>query len=406
MKVVLAPLGTRGDVQPMIGLGVALQRAGHAVTLCAAENYADWIRSFGLPYCRGGRDAEALIRERGESMENPIAVLRGARDVIDEPFPLLRTACEGADLLIGTVLLTLGPSVAEALGIPFYWAAYAPQALPTAELPPPLGFPVWRRPWLNRLTWAVMGALSNAVGRKVVNRRRAELGLPAIADVYRHMQASPVLFAADAALATPPRDWPSLCQPTGAWLLEQSTPLPAEVERFIAAGAPPVYIGFGSMPVADPIARTGAIIAAVKASGSRALISRGWAGLGESRGVPDSCLLVGALSHELLFPKLAAVVHHGGAGTTTLAARAGVPQVIVPHLFDQPYWGARMHELGVSPPPLRKNFKADALAGALRQATGDPGLASAARALGERLGSTNGAVTAAQFLTDQHGGRG
>lgn len=402
MKVVLAPVGTRGDVQPMIGLGVALQRAGHAVTLCAAENYADWIREHGLTYARGGRDAETLMRERGESMGNPIAVLRGARDVIDEPFVLLRDACQGADLLIGTVLLTIGPSIAEGLGIPFYWAAYAPQGLPTSELPPPLGFPLWRRPWLNRLAWALMGRMSNALARSIVNRRRIELGLHTIADVYRHMEGSPVLFAVDAALASPPADWCSPCQQTGTWCLEQAEPLPEEVERFLAAGPPPIYIGFGSMPIQDPIARLQVLVDAVKASGCRALISGGWAGLGERAALPASCLRVGALNHSRLFPRVSAVVHHGGAGTTATAARAGVPQIVIPHLFDQPYWAARVHALGVAPPPLPKKLRAAQLAAAIRTAQSDPDLARTARQLGEKLRASDGARVTVQFLQSRH----
>jgi len=405
VKVVLAPVGTRGDVQPMIGLGVALQRAGHAVTLCAAENDADWVREHGLAYARGGRDAETLIRERGESMGNPIAVLRGARDVIDEPFALLRAACHDADLLIGTVLLTLGPSIAEGLGIPFYWAAYAPQGLPTSELPPPLGFPLWRRPWLNRLAWALMGRMSNALARSTVNRRRSEMGLRAIADVYRHMEDSPVLFAADPALASPPADWRSPCQQTGSWWLEQTQPLPEEVERFLAAGPAPIYIGFGSMPIKNPLARLRVLVEAVHASGCRALISAGWAGLGEQAVLPASCLPVGALNHSRLFPRLSAVVHHGGAGTTAAAARAGVPQVVIPHLFDQPYWAARVHALGVAPAPLPKNVRAAQLATAIRTAQSDSGLARSARQLGEQLQASDGATATVRILESRHANR-
>ncbi len=405
MKVVLAPVGTRGDVQPMIALGLALQRAGHAVTLCAAENYADWIREHGLDYARGGRDAETLVRERGESMGNPIAVLRGARDVIDEPFVPLRAACQGADLLIGTVLLTIGPSIAAGLGIPFYWAAYAPQALPTSELPPPLGFPLWRRPSLNRLAWALMGRMSNALARSVVNRRRAELGLGAISDVYRHMEASPVLFAVDAALASPPADWRSPAQQTGTWWLEQTQPLPEEVERFLAEGPPPIYIGFGSMPIRNPLARLRVIVDAVSASGCRALISAGWAGLGQQAALPASCLPIGALNHSRLFPRLAAVVHHGGAGTTAAAARAGVPQIVIPHLFDQPYWAAQVHALGVAPAPLPKRFRAAELAAAIRAAHSDAGLAQAARQLGTRLQAQDGARATVQLLESRHASR-
>lgn len=404
MRAVLAPIGSRGDVQPMLALGLALLRAGHSVLVCAAENYAELVREHGLAYARGGRDAEAMMREQGESLGNPIAVMRAGRAVIDEQFGVLHAACAGADLLVGTILLSMGPTVAEARRIPFYWAGYVPSCLPTSELPPPLGLPPWRRPWLNRAVWRLMGAASNWVARAVINRRRIELGLAPIPDVYRHLEAHPVLLAAEPLLAQPPADSRAPTYQTGSWILAQTAPLPAQVERFLADGPPPVYIGFGSMPSADPARRTRTLVDAVLASGRRAILSSGWAKLAEVP-LPDSCLRVDEINHQRLFPRMAAVVHHGGAGTTTSAARAGVPQVIVPHLFDQPFWAWRMHALGVAPPPVHKRASAGRLAAAIRQATEDAGMADRARALAQRLQESDGVGAAVRILERHVPGR-
>lgn len=133
---------------------------------------------------------------------------------------------------------------------------------------------------------------------------------------------------------------------TGAWLLRDERPLPAELVEFLDAGAPPVYVGFGSMPMraSHDVARTA--IEAVRAQGRRVVVSRGWADLSpiDDR---DDCVAVGEVNHQALFERVAAVVHHGGAGTTTTAARAGAPQVVVPQGADQPYWATRVRDLGI-----------------------------------------------------------
>ena len=402
MKVVLAPVGTRGDVQPLLALGVALSQAGHGVTFCAAESYAPLVREAGLSYARGGREMETLIRERGESLGNPFAGARASRMVLDEQFELVRPACQGADVLIGTSVLLLGPSIAAGLRIPFYFTGYIPNCLPTGELPPPFGFPLWRRPWLNRLLWRLMGSAANLMTRRHINRLRAQLSLPAVADVYTHLQDSQVLFALDPAVGAPPADIDNAALQTGFWFLEQTAPLPAEVEAFLADGPPPIYIGFGSMASDDPAARTAALVDAVSRSGRRALISSGPSGLGAG-GLPSSCLVVGSLNHQRLFPRVAAIVHHGGAGTTMTAARAGIPQVLVPHMFDQPYWAQRMHALGVAPPAVPKRFSPEVLAAAIEQACTDPALTRAATTLADKIRACDGVGAAVRFLEQRHG---
>jgi UDP:flavonoid glycosyltransferase YjiC (YdhE family) len=161
---------------------------------------------------------------------------------------------------------------------------------------------------------------------------------------------------------------------TGAWFMPESEELPADVEAFLAAGPPPVYVGFGSMQDPDAAGTSRRVLDAVRRAGVRVLLSRGWAGLGEVE-LPSTALRIGSLPHGKLFPRCAAVVHHGGAGTTANATRAGVPQVIIPHEVDQFYWGHRVWTLGLSPPPIpKRRLSAEALAAAIRTCIEDAGM--------------------------------
>jgi vancomycin aglycone glucosyltransferase len=224
-------------------------------------------------------------------------------------FAGLPDATAGADLIVGAGLQMAAPSVAERHGVPYRYVAYAPLVFPSADYPPfMLPLPELPR-WVNRLLWAL--AVSGY-----------ELG-PA---------------------------------------------LPPKLEAFLANGPPPVYLGFGSMTDTDPAATTRVLVEAVERAGCRALVSEGWAGLGWTP-LPEGVLSIGSVSHARLFPRTAAVVHHGGAGTTATAARAGVPQIVVPHVFDQIYWGRRVAALGLGPPAIpRTQLTAERLADAIREA--------------------------------------
>jgi len=393
MRIVLAPVGTRGDVQPLIALGKALQRAKHDVTVCAATNFERLVTDNDLKFIDGGPDAETVIRQSGESVRNPIVFLKAGRAVLLTQFELLRRACVGADMLVGTLLLTLGPTVAEHLRIPFAWAGFFPHCAPTEEWPPPILPSVKHGARFNRVGWRVAGALTNVAVRGVVNRARKEVGLAPIADVFAASEAQPMIFAADPALSSAPRDWKWKHHQTGYWFLEQDAPLPADVDAFLQTQ--PVYIGFGSMPIDNVKRRMRIIVDGVRLSGRTALISSGWAGL-SSDDLPASCKLVGALDHARLFPRVSATIHHGGAGTTSTAARAGSPQVIVPHMMDQTYWGDRVRALGLGPPSLPRNFTANALASAIRQVTEDSGFRERARLVSERM--SDGTEAAVKLL--------
>jgi vancomycin aglycone glucosyltransferase len=232
-----------------------------------------------------------------------------------------------------------------------------------------------------------------------LNAERAKIGLGPVASVRREMFTDRPWLAADPVLAPVfPLAGMDVVQ-TGAWMISDQTPLPDELENFLADGAPPIYLGFGSMRASDQTGRV--LIEAVRALGLRAILSQGWANL-RPQDAGDDCFSAGDLSHARLFPRMAAIVHHGGAGTTATAARAGRPQVIIPHNYDQFYWAHRVQELGVGVSgPLRDDLSVDALVRALRECL-QPDVAIRAQALPSRM-ELHGARIAAERLVNEFG---
>ncbi|WP_262298330.1 glycosyltransferase [Microvirga sesbaniae] len=210
-------------------------------------------------------------------------------------------------------------------------------------------YPGWPHPpelTDNLGLWAFNAQAKNALFGQAVNTHRAAIGLPILDNVRDHVFTHRPWLASDPVLSPWRTTDLNDAVQTGAWILSDSRPLPAELEAFLASGEPPVYVGFGSMAMhaAEDPARTA--IEAVRAQGRRVILGHGWANLALIDDQED-CFAVGEVNQQALFARVAAVVHHGGAGTTTAAARAGVPQVVVPQVADQPYWASRVTELGI-----------------------------------------------------------
>jgi UDP:flavonoid glycosyltransferase YjiC (YdhE family) len=398
-RIVLATSGSRGDVQPMVALALRLREAGHAVKLCAPPNFKGWADHLELPFASVSIDMKALLVLHREKIARPftLATKFGGtlRDDINLQFATLPASLESADMLVGASLLLAGPSLAESRGLPYFHVALCPQTLPSLEHPPPFIPFATRKGAVNRLLWGVQRVFFNRLLRSTLNRHRAALGLGKVGDVFDHIGRPGLLVASDPELAPVPGDVTVPCVQTGAWPLPASGELPDALERFLAAGPPPVYIGFGSMTVADPAATTHLIVDALHASGRRAVISQGWAGLGE-RNLPESCCLAGNVHHALLFPRMAVIVHHGGAGTVAAAARAGVPQIIVPHLLDQYYWADRLHRIGLGPPSIpQTRLRVDNLTSAIDECLSDGEMSARAERMGRDLREAGDGIAAA-----------
>jgi vancomycin aglycone glucosyltransferase len=227
----------------------------------------------------------------------------------------------------------------------------------------------------NAQRWASNVRAWNNRALERINHNRLRRGLAPIDDVLRYNITNHPWLATDAALAPVPTAPGMEIFQTGAWILEDSTPFVPEIVEFLAKGEPPIYLGFGSMPAPEGVSRT--LVDAVRAVGRRTILSRGWADLGLIDEAPD-CIAVGDVSHQALFPRVAAAVHHGGAGTVASAARAGVPQVVVPMFSDQFYWASRVRALGIGSSVVG-TLTTETLATALREV-----LESAVLALSER----------------------
>ncbi|WP_248966218.1 glycosyltransferase [Sphaerisporangium perillae] len=253
---------------------------------------------------------------------------------------------------------------------------------------------------LNRVLWEQDAQRVNALYGEALNSHRPAIGLPPVDNVRDYVFTDQPWLAADATL------WPSqgmtdldLVQ-TGAWILPDDRPLPQELEAFLDAGAPPVYVGFGSMAAHAPKDIAQVAIEASRAHGRRVLLARGWADLAPIDDV-DDCFVFGEVNQQALFRQVAAVVHHGGAGTTTTAARAGAPRVVVPQIADQPRWAARVAELGIGSAHDGPTPTFDSLSAALRTAL-TPETRTRARAVAGTI-RTDGATVAAKLLLDAVG---
>ena len=397
--MLLSTYDSHGGVEPLVGLAVRLRAPGAEVRVCAPPDCAERLAGVGVPLVPVGPPVRPLVH--GATPPSAADVPRRAAELIAAQFGTLAAAAGGCDALVATGLMPAAAgarSVAEKLGIHSVYASCCPIFLPSPHHPP---HPLPGRPFPPDVTDnGVLNDLDvqsyNALFGAALNTHRASIGLPPVDNVRAHILTGHPWLAADPTLAPwqEPADLDVVR--TGAWILPDERPLPAELEAFLDAGTPPVYVGFGSMRAPKDIARVA--IEAIRALGRRALVSRGWAGLAliDDR---DDCFAVGEVNQQALFGRVAAVVHHGGAGTTTTAARAGAPQVVVPQMADQPYWAGRMAGLGIGTAHDGPAPTTGSLSAALRTAL-TPQTRARATALADTI-RTDGATVAATLLLDK-----
>ncbi len=368
MRVVVAGFGTRGDVQPMLALALVLRARGHEVKVCAPPDFTAWVQELGLPFGAVGESMQSIV-ERAADRHGNVGLRAAAREMprqATEQFAQLAPHVAGIDVLVAASLSSAGPSLAEKHGFRYRYVVFSPSLVPSAAHPAPFVVSQTLPGWLNRASWWMTHRVHQSFFRSGINAERAKLGLPPVGSVFDHLAWHDTIIASEPSIAGLPPETPAGVVQTGAWFMPEHEELPADLSAFLEAGPPPVYIGFGSMPDSDPVQTSRRVLEAVQQAGVRALLSRGWAGLGKVD-LPPTVRVIGPTAHGKLFPRVAAVVHHGGAGTTANAARSSVPQIIVPHLLDQYFWCYRVWRLGLSPPPIRKGrLRADALAAAIR----------------------------------------
>ncbi len=356
LRVVLASVGTRGDVQPMVAVALALAARGHEPLLMAPPDFESWVSSFGLAFRPLGQDMRAFIANQPQMLSgNAWRSYRAIRNFYAGETPRqaasLIDACRGADALLWAGGVLCAPAVAEHLGLPALGLFYSTCSVPSDDHPPPTNTRHGRPAWVNRLKWTLVGALlADPIGRPL-NRQRRALGLPSLPFRRQIFEGPSLVLACDPALLPPDPAWADRIPSIGFIFLEDPTPLDAELEAWLDAGPAPVYIGFGSMSGAGPARVEGLVAEAMQAVGRRALVGTGWGGL-SGLALPAGSRRVGDVAHARLFPRVAVVVHHGGAGTTASALRAGVPQVVLPLILDQYHHAHRLHLAGLVPRPV------------------------------------------------------
>ncbi len=418
MKVLITTYGTFGDVQPYVALGKGLKNSGHQVVLGTSERFRDFVEGHGLTFGSMGDGLLAIIdtdqgRNMLENTTNIIDVVKHNIKLAKQFKPLqiaqLRDTWELAksikpDFILYHPKTGAAPHIAEKLGVGCALVTPIPMFVPTSEWPFPVLPNIKLGRWYNRLSYKIITALSGIILGKYIRNFRDEIGLKPMANFNLLKDGDgrdiPVLHLISEAVIPRPADWPTNAYMTGYCYLEREkdwTP-PADLQSFLDKGSPPVYVGFGSMAGRNPRQLTKIVVGALQCAGVRGLIATGWGGM-KCEDLPGSILEIESAPHDWLFPQVAAVVHHGGAGTTAAGLRWGRPSVVVPFFGDQPFWGHHVHTLGAGTKPIpRKKLTADQLAAAIKDAVSNPDIYKKAEEIGKRIRQEDGVGNAMDVI--------
>jgi UDP:flavonoid glycosyltransferase YjiC (YdhE family) len=403
MKLLIATYGTEGDARPFAALCRGLMDAGHEAHLLADTATLGSAHALGVPATALAGDIRGMLRpdhaiagvvaKGGGFNETARALAKIANENAQSWMRTIVAAGEGCDaILVAGLAAFVGLSAAEYLGAKGIGSGMIP-ITPTAAFPSPFLPPRWVPRVLNRASHGLVNGLLWKAFRDKTNAARAMFGLPPRKAVWKD---HPMVYGVSPGLLAAPADWPANAHLCGQWLAPSPawTP-PAALARFLAAGDAPVYIGFGSMTGFDNARLLDALIEAMQ--GRRALFYPGWSGI-DPQALPENFFVVGDTPHDWLLPRTAAVIHHGGSGTSHSAARAGVPSIVTPFAGDQFFWAERLRLAGVAPPAVDgRKPTARAFVNALDYAASET-VRSRARALGETMHAENGVANAVAVL--------
>lgn len=407
MRYNMICIGSTGDVRPYVLLGRELTKRGHDVGICAFEDFRELIQKEGMRFLPLTGNVKLLMSKLMKPGTSGLAYLKQVRDGLEmilTPFLAdLEAASKDCDVIVSTYLGSVIQSMAEVRGVPFIQTHYFPMdptsTTPISSAPGQRAGKGW-----NLMSYQLAYLLINTLERWYLADWRKEHGmrprkLQAEPNYYLNGHLIPVLYAISPLLMPRPRSWGENIHMTGFWLDEEEedfTPDP-ELEAFLKAGPKPVYIGFGSMTSGDMGETLGIVLDAIERSGVRAVLSTGWGGVEIPR--RKNVHVVGYVPHCWLFEHVAAVVHHGGAGTTAAGILAGRPTLVIPFGGDQPFWAMRVRMLGLGPQPIRREkLTAAKLSKALQNLVSVKTYRVAAREVGERLRNEQGTIIAANII--------
>ena len=412
MHVTFLAAGTRGDTQPYIALGLALKKAGHTAQIAAFENNRDFVKSNGLEFYPIKGDVTQITRSdtglEAMKADNPLKILLSFSKLMSLATNLQKDfydACIGSDAVVYHPGASIGYFAAQHLNIPSILATPFPMT-PTREFPSLIIYDSIRPGKAgNYLSHQLFEKMMWGSGTPVKKFWKKEFGtLPEDFSCPYSKQitkSSPTIVSCSNYVFPRPADWPVHVYNTGYWFLDEEEDWrPSnDLLEFLDKGSPPVYVGFGSLGDAAAAAQTTElVIDALNRSGQRGILATGWSGLTDIGNLPKEIFVLESAPHAWLFPRMSAVVHHGGAGTTAAGLRAGVPSILIPFSNDQFAWGRRVYELGVGSKPIpRKKLSAENLSAAIKAALTDE-IRAAAKDLGSKIQSENGAATAAKII--------
>jgi UDP:flavonoid glycosyltransferase YjiC (YdhE family) len=398
-KFLIPTIGTRGDVQPYIALALGLNQAGHETSIASHPCMRSLVESYGIRFAPMGPDIDiahetALIRGHSPNwMLGFLRVMKFSFNMLEQSHPDLLSLCRQADWLI--VSHTAAGSIeADQLGMPTISVTLSPQAIPAPDPNDSL---------LKRGVMRIAGAGMGLMMTRPLNQIRKRAGIPPMGPTgitsprLNLIPISPEIYS-------PNPHWETRHKMTGYWFApspQKWTPS-VELQDFLDAGEPPVIISLGAMSISGEDAQEAAEITlnAVQDAGVRAII-QGWDEPLGKIPLPANIFHGGSIPHEWLLPRSAGLMHHGGFGTTAAGFRAGIPQIVIPHIIDQFIWGQKVSELGVGPQPIsRAKLKREILTEAIRQVSNDEAMRMKANSLGQRIRSERGVERAIELITE------
>jgi sterol 3beta-glucosyltransferase len=420
MRILAIALGSQGDVQPYVALGKGLQAAGHRVRVMTHVNYERLVTAHSLEFYPVKGNVQEIIEspemrallEKGNFLAINKHTSKLAQEAAIDWMQGGLVACQGVDLIVaGVGGLNVAVSLAEKLQIPLlpaYLFPFTPtRSFPGILFPQSLAKLGGTFNWLSHLLlrqmmWQGFRKADRLAREQVLNLPPTSFWGPYKSAV---MHRYPTVYGFSPSVISKPADWHKT-EIVGDWFLDASdwTP-PADLVEFLHNGAPPVYIGFGSMGSRKPEETADLVLQAINRTGQRAILQAGWGGLRKAD-VPDDILMINSVPHSWLFPRMAAVVHHGGAGTTAAGLRAGVPSIVIPFFGDQPFWGQRIADLGVGTPPIpRQQLTIEKLAQAIDRAVTDPAIRQRAAELGAKIRAEDGVAGVVAIVRSIEQGR-
>ena len=371
MRILIIAPGSQGDVQPYVALGRGLKNAGHVIRFVTHRNFEKLVTSHGLEFWSVDSNVQGIVennnmRDRIEKGNFLFLMVQMAKEAQHEAIQFAEgglVAGQGMELIMaGMGGVFIGIAIAEKLGLPLL-QAYVVPFTPTMHFPSvltpkiPTTFNLLSHQLARQMLWMGFRSADTLARRKALRLPAAPLSGP-----YRSKTLSgmPILYGFSPSIIPPPSDWGRDVHVTGYWFSRETDDWipPSGLLDFLQSGTPPIYVGFGSMSNRNPGETTDLVIQALKQTSQRAVLLSGWSGLIKSQ-LPESVYMIDSIPHSWLFPRVAAVIHHGGASTTAAGLRAGVPSVTVPFFGDQPFWGQRMAELGVGTNPKTTLSRSD-----------------------------------------------